>query len=157
MIRLLTFLLLCMSFTLSAQEAKTYQQNTYDEISMPMTGVRSFDPIFDWRLSNDSCNGCTSFYWTVVRSTNSHYSKVTNTYVYEYFLVLSSNSMYANGELAPMYIGGLFLVADGTMVSKRPSSATLEADYVYFHPTLSVISEFPAIKFKLKYGELKTL
>lgn len=67
---------------------------------------------YNWKLSNPACNGCGSFYYSIVRTPNADYDNR-----YWYYLLIWSNSYYGNKTLASSYITGLnidVILADNT-------------------------------------------
>jgi hypothetical protein len=68
-----------------------------------------------WRLTNDGCFGCASFWWLV----NQTY--IPSQGQYRYDIWFSSNSYYANGVLASTYVQGLYFNIDGYNLYQEPS------------------------------------
>lgn len=102
--RLIGALFVLMSLTFA--QAQTYEQTSQTQTTVIYT---------DWRLSNDGCYGCASFYWKV----NKTYIPTYQTYQYD--VCFYSNSFYANGVWASTYVWGLLVNVDGYYIHKEPS------------------------------------
>ena len=88
----------------------------------PVTDSK-FITYINWNLSNQGCFGCSSFYWSVVRTLspdlNGYY------YFYPYFY---SNSFYVNGTWATTYVSDIFVYSDN-LVIKQVSWVTFKESY----------------------------
>ena len=79
--------------------------------SQTMVHVDKMGQSYDWKLSNQACNGCGSFYMRVDRSVYPDQRGLYYFYVYFW-----SNSFYANGYTANTYITELnfYFIQNGT-------------------------------------------
>ena len=109
--RILLFLVMLLSFANIAESqtyTKSYSNQAYQQQSAPTLYI-------DWKLTNDGCYGCPSFYWSV----NKTY--VSSMGQYRFDIWFYSNSYYATGGWASTYVQGMYFNVDGYYLYKEPS------------------------------------
>lgn len=80
--------------------------------SLTMSSQNTYIP---WKLTNNGCFGCASFYWMVTQTYMPDMAK------YKYDIWFYSNSFYSNGNWASTYVQGLYFTVDGFNLYKDPS------------------------------------
>jgi hypothetical protein len=102
----------------------------------------------DWKLSNEGCFGCASFYWKVMK--NPIPDKDGFYYYYIYFY---SNSFYKSGDYASTFVFGVNLNIDGSFLLKLPIFISFKEEHspqlLWFktkNPNPSIILKWTGVK-----------
>lgn len=126
---LIAFLLSCT--TISEAQTQTYykyRKQNQTEVYIP------------WKLTNDGCYGCASFYWLVDRT----FLPANNTYKFEIWFY--SNSFYVNGTWASTYVQGLYFNIDGYNLYNEQSWLLFKNKYTSSLTTFFTPNPTPVIK-----------
>lgn len=102
--------------------------------------IKQTTTYIDWKLSNDGCYGCASFYWKVNRTYDFRYS------TYYYNIYFYSNSFYSNGAWASTYLTGIYVNVDGYYINKRPVWLLFKDVYSNELTSFYTVNSNPTIK-----------
>lgn len=105
----LVILLFCVGLVPIKYNNKNINTNKIEILNKKQTST-----YIDWKLSNDGCYGCASFYWKVTRS----YDYNTNRYLF--YIYFYSNSYYENTIWASTYLTGVYINVDNFYINKQP-------------------------------------
>lgn len=94
----------------------------------------------DWKLTNDGCYGCASFYWCVYRTW------IPSMQQYKFNIWFQSNSFYTNGQWASTYVQGLYFNVDGTYLYANPSWMLFKDKYTSTLSSFYTTNANPFIK-----------
>lgn len=133
--RILTFLLLiALSFSINAQvQTKSYYRKNETIQNQPTLYI-------DWKLTNQGCWGCASFYWSVNRQ------YIPSMGQYKFDIWFYSNSFYANGQWASTYVQGLYFFVDGYNLYKDPAWLLFKDKYTTTFTSFYTSNPTPVVK-----------
>lgn len=104
-------------------------------------GTYSSSMYRDWNLSNETCYGCTSFYWGITRS---KYKDVYGQYWYDiYFL---SNSYNAYGYRASTVVYNIYVYLNGDKMNSEPFWVYFFDSYSHYGMRVKTKAKYPNIK-----------
>lgn len=127
---LIFFVLFMLAFSNVSEAQSAY----YGKVQAEQTEV-----YLPWRLTNDGCFGCASFYWLVNRT----YLPTGN---YKFEIWFYSNSYYTNGVWASTYVQGLYFNVDGYNLYNDPSWLLFKDKYTSGLSTFYTVNPYPVIK-----------
>jgi len=128
--KILAFLIaFLLSFaTISEAQTQTYYKKFQTDTYIP------------WKITNEGCYGCASFYWLVNRT----FLPSNNTYKFEIWFY--SNSYYPNGAWASTYVQGLYFNVDGYNLYAEPSWVLFKDKYTSSLSTFFTPNPTPVVK-----------
>ena len=72
-----------------------------------------------WALNGESCAGCPSYFFAVLRSQELHMAE-DGMYYYYYYIFFNSNSYYSNGNQAATYLENESFIEYGNVIFNTP-------------------------------------
>lgn len=135
-------LFLCVLLLLSflKTEAQIPQQyNQYNNAQFRQDQSSSTVVYIPWRITNEGCYGCPSFYWSV----NETY--VPSVGQYKFDIWFYSNSYYATGGWASTYVQGLYFKIDGYYLYQEPSWLLFKDKYTSSLTTFYTTNPAPTV------------
>jgi len=87
--------------------------------TIPLVSVSASTSKNGWAVEGNTCTGCPSYFYKIIRSKYSYKAEDGNTYFYFYFYFFS-NSFLTNGTYTGTYLSNISFYVDGLKILNIP-------------------------------------